>query len=147
MFCSLFPGILRGDVHEGPFSFPSLLPFSSSSSLILVPCCVGQPLGYGQQEQAQGYSSRQYRCQLRFPQDSVRSLSFRLIPSSRLLFLLSPRDVTDFRWFDIDSTNAALTLAHGRRYGLIGRNGIGKSTLLRNMALREVAIPSHISVL
>lgn len=45
------------------------------------------------------------------------------------------------------STNAALTLAHGRRYGLIGRNGIGKSTLLRNMALREVAIPSHISVL
>ncbi|KAL7418028.1 P-loop containing nucleoside triphosphate hydrolase protein [Mrakia frigida] len=44
-------------------------------------------------------------------------------------------------------TNAALTLAHGRRYGLIGRNGIGKSTLLRNMALREVAIPSHISVL
>lgn len=44
-------------------------------------------------------------------------------------------------------SNAALTLAHGRRYGVIGRNGIGKSTLLRNMALREVPIPSHISVL
>lgn len=42
---------------------------------------------------------------------------------------------------------ATLTMAHGRRYGLIGRNGVGKSTLLRNIALREVAIPTHISVL
>ena len=30
---------------------------------------------------------------------------------------------------------------------LIGRNGVGKSTLLRHIALREVAIPMHISVL
>jgi len=30
---------------------------------------------------------------------------------------------------------------------LIGRNGVGKSTLLRHIALREVAIPTHISVL
>lgn len=44
-------------------------------------------------------------------------------------------------------SNASLTLAHGRRYGVIGRNGIGKSTLLRHMALREVPIPQHISVL
>lgn len=43
--------------------------------------------------------------------------------------------------------NASLTLAHGRRYGLIGRNGVGKSTLLRAMAFREVPIPSHISIL
>ncbi|OCF36245.1 ATP-binding cassette, subfamily F, member 3 [Kwoniella heveanensis CBS 569] len=42
---------------------------------------------------------------------------------------------------------ATLTMAHGRRYGLIGRNGIGKSTLLRHLALREVPIPTHISVL
>ncbi|WWC66737.1 uncharacterized protein I206_100642 [Kwoniella pini CBS 10737] len=42
---------------------------------------------------------------------------------------------------------ATLTMAHGRRYGLIGRNGIGKSTLLRHLALREVPIPMHISVL
>lgn len=34
-----------------------------------------------------------------------------------------------------------------RRYGLIGRNGIGKSTLLRAMALREVAVPLHITIL
>ncbi|KAK0506421.1 P-loop containing nucleoside triphosphate hydrolase protein [Armillaria luteobubalina] len=40
-----------------------------------------------------------------------------------------------------------LTLAHGRRYGLIGRNGVGKSTLLRHIAMREVPIPAHISIL
>ncbi|GAA5957232.1 hypothetical protein JCM8115_006923 [Rhodotorula mucilaginosa] len=44
-------------------------------------------------------------------------------------------------------SNATLTLPFGRRAGLIGRNGIGKSTLLRAMALREVAIPQHISIL
>ncbi|EJD55360.1 hypothetical protein AURDEDRAFT_179121 [Auricularia subglabra TFB-10046 SS5] len=42
---------------------------------------------------------------------------------------------------------ASLTLAHGRRYGLIGRNGVGKSTFLRAIAMREVAIPAHISIL
>ncbi|GAA5858103.1 hypothetical protein JCM8547_005652 [Rhodosporidiobolus lusitaniae] len=44
-------------------------------------------------------------------------------------------------------SNATLTLPYGRRVGLIGRNGIGKSTLLRAMALREVNIPQHISIL
>ncbi|KAK5722473.1 ATP-binding cassette, regulator of translational elongation [Elasticomyces elasticus] len=40
-----------------------------------------------------------------------------------------------------------LTLAFGRRYGLVGQNGIGKSTLLRALAKREIAIPTHISIL
>lgn len=40
-----------------------------------------------------------------------------------------------------------LTLAYGRRYGLVGQNGIGKSTLLRSLSKREVAIPTHISIL
>ncbi|KAJ7293925.1 P-loop containing nucleoside triphosphate hydrolase protein [Mycena rebaudengoi] len=44
-------------------------------------------------------------------------------------------------------TGATLTLAHGRRYGLIGRNGVGKSTLLRHIAMREVPIPAHITIL
>ena len=62
-------------------------------------------------------------------------------------------------------TGASLTLAHGRRYGLIGRlvhqyrceisfskiiydrNGVGKSTLLRHIAMREVPIPAHITIL
>ncbi|KAF2223088.1 ABC transporter domain-containing protein [Elsinoe ampelina] len=40
-----------------------------------------------------------------------------------------------------------LTLAYSRRYGLVGQNGIGKSTLLRALSRREVAIPTHISIL
>ncbi|KAF2722728.1 ATP-binding cassette, sub-family F, member 3 [Polychaeton citri CBS 116435] len=40
-----------------------------------------------------------------------------------------------------------LTLAYGRRYGLVGQNGIGKSTLLRALSKREVLIPTHISIL
>jgi ATP-binding cassette subfamily F protein 3 len=44
-------------------------------------------------------------------------------------------------------TDTNLTLAYGRRYGLVGQNGIGKSTLLRALAIRELAIPVHISIL
>ena len=40
-----------------------------------------------------------------------------------------------------------LILAYGRRYGLVGQNGIGKSTLLRALSRREVNIPTHISIL
>ena len=43
--------------------------------------------------------------------------------------------------------DTSLTLAFGRRYGLVGQNGIGKSTLLRALSKREVAIPTHISIL
>lgn len=44
-------------------------------------------------------------------------------------------------------TDSSLTLAYGRRYGLVGQNGIGKSTLLRALSRREVSIPTHISIL
>lgn len=44
-------------------------------------------------------------------------------------------------------TDTTLTLAYGRRYGLVGQNGIGKSTLLRALSRREVSIPTHISIL
>ena len=44
-------------------------------------------------------------------------------------------------------TDTNLTLAYSRRYGLVGQNGIGKSTLLRALSKREVAIPTHISIL
>lgn len=44
-------------------------------------------------------------------------------------------------------SNAELTMAYGRRYGLVGRNGVGKSTLLRHMAMRDVPIPTNISLL
>ena len=44
-------------------------------------------------------------------------------------------------------SDTSLTLAFGRRYGLVGQNGIGKSTLLRALSRRELAIPTHISIL
>ena len=44
-------------------------------------------------------------------------------------------------------TDTSLTLSYSRRYGLVGQNGIGKSTLLRALSRREVAIPTHISIL
>ncbi|EOR04146.1 hypothetical protein J056_002224 [Wallemia ichthyophaga EXF-994] len=44
-------------------------------------------------------------------------------------------------------TSATLQVAQGKRYGWIGRNGAGKSTVLRAMALREVPVPNHISIL
>lgn len=44
-------------------------------------------------------------------------------------------------------TGADLTLVHGRRYGLCGRNGYGKSTLLRMISARQLIIPKHITIL
>jgi len=44
-------------------------------------------------------------------------------------------------------TDTNLTLAHGHRYGMVGNNGVGKSTLLRALSRRELAIPTHISIL
>ena len=38
-------------------------------------------------------------------------------------------------------------MAFGRRYGFVGRNGMGKTTLLRAISRRELYIPSHVSVL
>ncbi|XP_039297067.1 ATP-binding cassette sub-family F member 3 [Nilaparvata lugens] len=42
---------------------------------------------------------------------------------------------------------ADIVLAYGRRYGLVGRNGIGKTTLLRMISSGQLRIPSHISIL
>jgi ATP-binding cassette subfamily F protein 3 len=39
-------------------------------------------------------------------------------------------------------------LSYGRRYGLVGRNGTGKSTLLRHISGRELwGIPAHLRIL
>ncbi|KAK9827792.1 hypothetical protein WJX74_002330 [Apatococcus lobatus] len=44
--------------------------------------------------------------------------------------------------------DASLSLAHGRRYGLVGRNGTGKTTLLRAMASHQIkGIPETCQIL
>lgn len=43
--------------------------------------------------------------------------------------------------------NTTLTVAAGRRYGLVGPNGKGKSTLLRMIARRQVPVPESLDVL
>lgn len=43
--------------------------------------------------------------------------------------------------------NASLTIAQSRRYGLVGPNGMGKTTLLSHIAGRKLAIPPNIDVL
>eukprot|EP00252_Welwitschia_mirabilis_P013965 TRINITY_DN30967_c0_g1_i1.p1 TRINITY_DN30967_c0_g1~~TRINITY_DN30967_c0_g1_i1.p1 ORF type:complete len:725 (-),score=175.34 TRINITY_DN30967_c0_g1_i1:192-2366(-) len=42
----------------------------------------------------------------------------------------------------------SITLSHGRHYGLIGRNGTGKTTLLRHMAMHAIdGIPKNCQIL
>ena len=65
--------------------------------------------------------------------------------SNRILY--AQRYLLEMIGLTISRAGASLTLAHGRRYGLIGRNGVGKSTLLRHIAMREVPIPAHITIL
>uniref|UniRef100_A0A1D1XTG0 ABC transporter F family member 4 n=1 Tax=Anthurium amnicola TaxID=1678845 RepID=A0A1D1XTG0_9ARAE len=43
--------------------------------------------------------------------------------------------------------NANLKISHGRRYGLVGPNGKGKSTLLKLVAWRKIPVPRNIDVL
>lgn len=43
--------------------------------------------------------------------------------------------------------NAELHVAAGRRYGLVGRNGVGKTTLLKMISSGNLYIPSHFRVL
>lgn len=44
-------------------------------------------------------------------------------------------------------SSADLTMSYGRRYGLVGRNGIGKTTLLKMISSGQLRIPSGINLL
>jgi ATP-binding cassette, subfamily F, member 2 len=43
-------------------------------------------------------------------------------------------------------TDAMLELNYGRRYGLLGENGCGKSTFLKSIAKREFPVPEHVDI-
>lgn len=43
--------------------------------------------------------------------------------------------------------DASLTVAHGRRYGLVGPNGRGKSTLLKMIASKDLVLPPRVDFL
>lgn len=42
---------------------------------------------------------------------------------------------------------ANMTVSYGRRYGLVGRNGFGKTTLFRAIARRDLQLPQNLRVL
>lgn len=39
--------------------------------------------------------------------------------------------------------DANVTFAYGRRYGLVGRNGIGKTTFLKHLAAKACIVPEE----
>ncbi|KAJ8622400.1 hypothetical protein MRB53_030929 [Persea americana] len=43
--------------------------------------------------------------------------------------------------------NTSVKISHGKRYGLVGPNGKGKSTLLKLLAWRKIPVPRNIDVL
>ena len=43
--------------------------------------------------------------------------------------------------------DAVLKLVHGTKYGLVGRNGTGKSTLLHAISERRIPMPEHIHII
>ncbi|CAN1306744.1 ABC transporter F family member 4 [Linum perenne] len=43
--------------------------------------------------------------------------------------------------------NTEVKISHGKRYGLVGPNGMGKSTLLKLLAWRKIPVPKNIDVL
>ena len=42
--------------------------------------------------------------------------------------------------------DTTLEISYGRRYGLLGENGCGKSTFLKAIAAREYPVPEHVDI-
>ena len=43
-------------------------------------------------------------------------------------------------------SDASIELNYGRKYGLVGLNGCGKTTLLEAIAAREFPVPKHFDI-
>jgi len=65
------------------------------------------------------------------------------VPKARDIHIVS-FSLTYYGKHLVQETN--LELNYGRRYGLIGSNGSGKSTILASIAEREIPIPDHIDI-
>lgn len=65
------------------------------------------------------------------------------LPASRDVKITSASLVFHGRVLISETT---LELNYGRRYGLLGENGCGKSTILKAIAKREYPIPEHIDI-
>ena len=64
-------------------------------------------------------------------------------PSSKDVKIISTSLVFHGRVLITDST---LELTYGRRYGLLGENGCGKSTFMKAIDKREYPIPEHVDI-
>ncbi|KAL7991054.1 hypothetical protein Chor_014484 [Crotalus horridus] len=103
----------------------------------------GSPLVLEEASASQAASKKENRLELSGKNKSydVRIENFDVSFGERVQFSFS------FSSSRVLLTGADLNLAYGRRYGLVGRNGLGKTTLLKMIASRNLRIPSHISIL
>ncbi|KAL4468288.1 hypothetical protein ABPG72_015824 [Tetrahymena utriculariae] len=67
--------------------------------------------------------------------------------ASNRVYDLNIQNITIIQGGQVLLDNAELQLTHGRKYGLIGRNGVGKSSLLYALARGDYEIPEHLQVL
>ena len=78
---------------------------------------------------------------------STAILATKITDKIKLYWLHLPDKKTKVVEFQVLLSGANLNMSYGRRYGLVGRNGLGKSTLLRTISKRQLIIPRHISIL
>lgn len=85
--------------------------------------------------------------------DGIESFSLSQASQGRSAALLENTQDIKVEGFTISTkgrnlfTNATLSIAFGRRYGLVGPNGMGKTTLLKHISNRALNIPPNIDIL
>ncbi|CAN1306743.1 ABC transporter F family member 4 [Linum perenne] len=78
--------------------------------------------------------------------------AFTVVIGSRAAVLADVKDIS-IENFSVSARgkellkNTEVKISHGKRYGLVGPNGMGKSTLLKLLAWRKIPVPKNIDVL